>query len=411
MTFVNQTTSIDPVNYFWDFGVAYLQNDTSVLASPNYSYDSAGVYTVVLTATTDSGCASVRDTSLIVNPRSIVGFGTINDVCFSDHSIDFNPAGTFYPSTQFTWVFSPDGIPDTSYQTNPTGVTFATPGVKTIDLTYEDFGCVNTVSTTFELLESPNAYFTLDTSKFCFGDVIQFKGTSESSNNTYFWDFGDGETSTELVPFHTYQDTGTFEVQFTVTGSNGCQDSTLYNTPITILPVPIAGFSPQNVETFITESTFEFQDLSQFGTSIIFDVGEGTEYTQFGPYEHTYSVPRTYQLYQIVYNEIGCSDTAFGEIIVKPGDFFYMPNSFTPNGDGINESIKPVVFNADRGYLYMVFDRWGAEIFSTNDIDKAWNGKVKGKELAKTDTYQYLIRFIAIDDKRYEFIGHINLLR
>lgn len=411
LTFNNQTVSGVPVNYHWDFGVPYLLNDTSILTSPNYIYDSAGSYLVVLTVATDSGCVSVKDTNLLVKPRSIVGFGTINDVCFSDHSIDFSPAGKFYPSTQFTWVFTPDGIPDTSFATYPANITFSSPGTKTIEMTYEDFGCVNSITTTFNLLESPVAVFVLDTNKFCFGDVIQFNGSSESTNNTYFWDFGDGETSTELVPFHTYQDTGTYDVQFTITGPNGCQDSTNYTTPITVLPVPEAGFSPRNMETFITESTFEFEDLSQFGTSIIFNVGEGSPYTQFGSYEHTYSLPGTYQLSQIVFNEIGCSDTAFGEIIIKPGDFFYMPNSFTPNGDGINEDIKPVVFNADRGYLYMVFDRWGAEIFTTNDINKAWDGRVKGKEMAKTDTYQYLIRFIAIDDKRFEFIGHINLLR
>jgi gliding motility-associated-like protein len=114
----------------------------------------------------------------------------------------------------------------------------------------------------------------------------------------------------------------------------------------------------------------------------------------------------------------------------------YIPDAFTPNGDGLNTSFNPSPFGVNASGMYIVnssvtgiilyvkgagfleegfemriYDRWGELIFKTNNVYEGWNGKVKGVD-AKNDVYVYKIRcFTTVKNIKKEFVGHVTLYR
>ena len=90
----------------------------------------------------------------------------------------------------------------------------------------------------------------------------------------------------------------------------------------------------------------------------------------------------------------------------------YVPNTFTPDEDGLNETFFPVISGDDpTAYLFRIFDRWGELIFESQSKGETWNGTFKGQP-CKTDTYVWTLRTKYRDgDRKFEYRGHVNLLR
>jgi gliding motility-associated-like protein len=110
-----------------------------------------------------------------------------------------------------------------------------------------------------------------------------------------------------------------------------------------------------------------------------------------------------------------CKDVVSQVISVKNDYGVYVPNSFTPNFDGVNDIFIPVFspFGLDlKVYDLEIFDRWGLSLFKTKDYTVGWNGFAKGTEdPLKQDVYVYKIRFKDAEGKIYNKTGHVSLLR
>ena len=89
-----------------------------------------------------------------------------------------------------------------------------------------------------------------------------------------------------------------------------------------------------------------------------------------------------------------------------------MPNSFTPNGDNLNEVFKPKGDGIDASYYhFMIFDRWGEKLFETDDINEGWDGTYNG-EPVPTGIYVWKINTRELyRDVKTEHIGNVRLLR
>ena len=109
----------------------------------------------------------------------------------------------------------------------------------------------------------------------------------------------------------------------------------------------------------------------------------------------------------------GCPDTYCEPILVFDLLDVFVPNAFTPNDDDINDGFRPI-FNRDHGienYRFMVFNRWGEELFSTEVIDATWNGNYSGLR-SKTEVYVWKVRYRdAYTGELYDRIGHVTLLK
>jgi gliding motility-associated-like protein len=94
----------------------------------------------------------------------------------------------------------------------------------------------------------------------------------------------------------------------------------------------------------------------------------------------------------------------------------FVPNSFTPNFDGLNDVFKPVFspFGLDAGYyVFQVYDRWGQLVFSTRDVSAGWDGSFmnKGSQMLKQDTYNFQMTCKDLDGRVYKRQGSVTLMR
>jgi trimeric autotransporter adhesin len=108
-------------------------------------------------------------------------------------------------------------------------------------------------------------------------------------------------------------------------------------------------------------------------------------------------------------NEFGCKVTDEVCIDIRLDNGLFVPNTFTPNEDGLNDVFLASGYSIS-DFKMSIFDRWGENLFNSNDIAKGWNGTYKGK-LCEAVTYVYKIFYKGVDNKKYEKIGHVTLIR
>lgn len=151
-----------------------------------------------------------------------------------------------------------------------------------------------------------------------------------------------------------------------------------------------------------------YSTASQDVVSYFWNFGDGQTSTLINP-EHTYADSGYYNVMLIVTNEFGCTDTAFEFIYAYPDFRFFIPNTFTPNGDALNDVFTGLGIGFIK-YEMRIFDRWGAEIFFTNDLNRGWPGTA-GNSNCQIGVYVYRVDLETPAELKHQFIGHVNLLR
>ena len=122
-------------------------------------------------------------------------------------------------------------------------------------------------------------------------------------------------------------------------------------------------------------------------------------------------VEQQYYVQLYVENQNGCSDTVNGIQIVEGEYALFLPNSFTPNGDGMNDSFYPVGDKISvENYSFKIFNRWGEMVFSTREFGASWDGTYKGKE-AVTDAYMENRFSRCSNGEEKNFNGYVLLTR
>ena len=119
--------------------------------------------------------------------------------------------------------------------------------------------------------------------------------------------------------------------------------------------------------------------------------------------------PGTYPVALVVKNKWGCADTVVKTITINEDFAIYLPNTFTPNDDGINDVFAPKGLGVVK-YTMTIYDRWGEKLFSTNDFTKGWDGTYKGVN-CKNDVYVYKMSYYNNQDKKIDKTGHVTISR
>jgi gliding motility-associated-like protein len=205
---------------------------------------------------------------------------------------------------------------------------------------------------------------------------------------------------------------GTFDIA--IRSADGC-----IGTGQVFLPQPpevIAAFEHEPIPANVNDPAITFMDVSENATAWNWDIaGLLTTQVQNPQYLFTNTEPGNYDVCLIAYDGHGCADTVCNVVVIDDVLFTYVPNSFTPNGDGINDvwglsSNIPDIKDLE----LLVFDRWGAVIFESTDPNVVWNGTFKngGGEIMKQDTYPYKIKYRIISTGgARETLGHVTLLK
>ncbi len=312
------------------------------------------------------------------------------------------------PPYAYTWLAPAAGTNDSLTVSPATTTTFSVV-VSDACSTPQD-----TATFTLTVNPLPTITFSGDTLGGCAPICVDFTSSSTPASVNCNWQFGDNSTATGCTPSHCYFNAGAYNVTLTVNDVNGCTNSLTQNNYINVYPNPLAGFSVISEQpATLIEATVVFDDVSNGGAAAIWYFGDGdTVVTVPGDMAHNYADTGAYHVTQIVINQYGCSDTAEYDVYIVPYTTLYVPNTFTPNGDGKND-----FFFAYGEYVanfnMMIFDRWGNLIFESNDMTKGWDGKANsGKYVAQVDTYVWVVTFDEqYGGKKHRLRGHVNLIR
>ncbi len=409
-----QNLSQGAASYSWNFGDPTTTSDVSTLLNPSYTYPDTGRYTVTLiTYGATPGCNDTAVSDFEIQPNLNPSFTAPAGQCFDFNSFNFSPSGDFATWSTFDWNFGTSAIPPTSNLQNPNNIHFTAPGDYQVSLTVAQGSCVETFIDTVEVYPMPTAYFDPDSLIGCVPYLAQFSNQSVAGTPMiYLWNFGDGTTSTDANPTHLYPFVGTYDVSLTIMTFNGCIDTSYFNIPgmVTVNPTPTAGLVASPTVVSVFEPDVTFYNFSTNSVNCTLDFGDGVQ-SSWCQGTYAYTNYGTYTATQIVYNSLGCPDTATVVIKVNPEYRFWVPNAFTPfNGDTLNTVFKPIVIGVD-DYKFMIFDRWGEKIFETTDTEAGWDGTYKGHK-CQIDVYVYKITYHnLVDDLPYEHHGRVTLVR
>jgi gliding motility-associated-like protein len=414
LTYTN-TSGGSASTFFWDFGDPTVTTDTSSLANPTYTFGTAGTYTVTLIANPGSPCADTTTKLFIIKPLLKPEFLEPIGQCLSGNHFDFVGAGVFQGTGTFAWNFGPNATPSSSSTVSVSNVIYNAPGTYTISFTVSENGCIATATKTIEVYIDPLAGIGPFNGSGCDPFTITFLNTSTASSTMYYtWVFSDGTTSNEPNPTHTFYPPGIYSASLTLITTEKCIDTSLVSAvnSITVNPSPLAGFTATPTLTTIFDP-----DISFFNTttspSIVswyYDFADGTNSNLVNPM-HSYTTWGDFYVSQTVTNNFGCPNTVNLLVRILPEFRFWIPNAFTPgNGDGMNDVFKPKVIGVT-DYSFLIFNRWGEQIYKTNDTEAGWNGTFKGKP-SPIDVYVWKCIFKNVVSKEYEsHVGHVTIVR
>jgi len=124
----------------------------------------------------------------------------------------------------------------------------------------------------------------------------------------------------------------------------------------------------------------------------------------------TFDSPGEYKVSLLVENSIGCSHEVIHDINIYPEMTIYIPNAFTPNGDGVND-IFLVDAKSIASFRIKIFDRWGGVVFNSSDLEEGWKGMDSHNSYLSNGIYVYHISVYDKNGKLWVYNGEISLLR
>ena len=241
----------------------------------------------------------------------------------------------------------------------------------------------------------PDAAFSADIAEGCVPLKVNFDLSSSDIGMKYFWNFGDGTYSIEDSPEHIYRETGTYAVELTVTSViNQKSVKMLGAESIIAHAAPEVGFNWDNDEN---EAGHEvtFIDLSDNVVKWYWNFGDRSPTSEEQHPTHTYGKEDTYTVSLVGIDANGCKDTLYSTIRISGKQLshnFFAPTAFTPNGDGSNDEFI-ILINGPQTLAFemSIYNRQGLLVFETNDINQAWDGRLKSGELAAQGPYIWMV--------------------
>lgn len=401
--------------FYWSFGDPNSSSDTSTIISPVYTYQDTGLYTVMLIANPGRFCADTSYKTFRVDPPLYPEFDVPSPQCFQGNSFNFEADGKYGPNPEISWDFGSSAKPDSSNLEKPQGIKFSSEGFFPVTLTISEFGCERSYTDIVKVYPHPEAGIGLEEEEGCKPFEVKFKNTSTAwTNLKYQWEFSNGEFSTDKNPVVIFEDTGKYDVKLTVRTTSGCIDTSevFRENLITVNPTPVAEFTATPLETSMYEPEISFFDHSDGNIDCIWFFNDSLFLNSCpSSFSHSFQDTGNVWVSLVVSNEFSCKDTTLKMIRINPEYTFFIPNSFTPDGDGLNEVYKPKVYAA-REYEFFIFDRWGHLMFKTSDPEKGWDGRISGgDEIAPTGTYVYMVETIDQKNRPHNYTGTFHLLK
>ena len=364
--------------------------------------DPAGVYTYTVIATTP--CANDQATVNVIISEPITGVASASDAicngaCNGTASLQVN-GGT--PAYTFAWSGSIAGPLDTA-------ASALCAGSYSVTIT-DASGCIG--QTDFVIGEPPPLVIdgadVLD--ETCIGSCDGVINVADPEGVLYSFDNGATWQATSTL---TGLCAGVYPIA--MMDANGCMATS--TATVESPPPVIAGFYSTPDTATVENPVVTFTNQSSGGTSWIWDFGGLGSSTDENPaFGFPDALGGIYTVCLTATNSAGCADSICHTVIVMDVLIVSVPNTFTPDGDGINDGFVPV-FNIPAfvgNYEFMIFDRWGEQIFESHAVGEKWNGTMwnGGGEILKENVYVWKLQFRdLVSHERHDRTGHVTLLK
>jgi gliding motility-associated-like protein len=405
--------------YLWDFGdqnAKAANPNTSTLQNPAHKYTQVGNYNVTLTVQSASGCVFSKTQPFTVNGDiPIAAFSvvnnnnlcSINDVVFQDQStVNFGNITKvvwyfdYNNNPQNTIIFIKDSLPVSRLYRHNYGI-FNAPATKSYLVKMDVYSGITCVSSTQQNITiKVNPFVTLSAlGPMCQNDqpVQVIENTNGFTGSGIFT--GPGISSAGLFN-PAIAGAGTFTINYTFTAQNGCDYST--SQQVIVRPAPTVSAGP---DFFMLEGGSEKIKATASGDNLTYKwfPSTGLDHDDILNPIVTPTINTTYRL--VVTNSEGCS--AAGDVNVGVLKYPVIPNTFTPNGDGINDTWNILYLNSYPGNTVEIFDRYGKKVFSSIGYATPWDGTYNGAVLP-SGTFYYVIN---PKNSRKVIAGSVTIVR
>ena len=385
------------------------------------NFNDVGVYTGTMILNRNSFAENCRDTAEVIIE---VFPGIEPDFEYEDAGCENEPV-VFQNRSEaegdnnivgYQWDFM-DGS-DSSTVVNPSHL-FRTGGVFPVRLTaFDNNEC--SADTTFDVpyLPAPRTIFiSPEPAISCAPYERFFENLSAPVNEDYDfdWRFGDGNRSDDLSPTHIYNSPGVYTVSLSIVSPIGCRADTVFNNLIEVRESPEADFTFTPEEPTQLVPDIMVSDVSRESFRQLYEIfnsnGDLLFSTPRSDFSYTLRDSGTVDIVQYAFNVSGCVDTIVKQVNLRYQNLYFIPNAFTPNGDGLNDIFLPKgQFNGVTNYQLRIWTRYGENIFLTEDINTGWDGTYNGAE-SPGGGYLYDVQFVDIGGEPQRLKGSVVLVR
>jgi len=324
---MSSTTAGYVMLWIWDFG----DGNTQTVIHPanpnvNHTYANAGNYNVTLTIMASDSCLDIYSQIITIHPNPVANFDytpACDGIAVSFTDISQSSGGGSL--VQWNWDFGDPGtgVANFSTLTNPTHL-FSAPGTFTVQLIVATAnGCSDTI--TRQVVVNPRPFVDFTTQNNCQNNAVLFEPAASMNTNaigSWSWAFGDGVTTTQQSPTHSYATAGTYNVTLTVVDTSGCTNT--ITKPVIIIPEPNVNFT--NSQPACKQSSVLFNDLSNapVGYIVRWDwvFGDGSTLTVNFPgnpnVTHIYNNYGTFNVTLTITTNDSCTKTVTKPVVVAP---------------------------------------------------------------------------------------------
>lgn len=402
-------------SFLWNFGDTS-SNDTSSVFNPSWTFSDTGTYTINLIAY-GAVCNDTTSMEYEVLPRIEADFTHSDPDCFDRHKFEFVPGGYYKTTTEMRWNFGNDSNFVIGSDAGLDNIRFSKAGQFQVKLTYLDFGCEKIKLDTVEVWPNPSLLLIDSNLSQCTPFNGEYLATATDANKPNFtWYLDSSFASSNDTLTVSISDTGYHDISLRLITDSLCIDTVdIYaKNIIHVLDTPIADFSLTEYEVNMFDNNmdpyFEVFDASHDAIKLRYYL-EDTLISKERDFEIVVPDTGTFDIHQIAVHENGCKDTTYQKFRLEPQYLIYIPNSFTPDEDGINETWFPKVF-VENEFLLQIYDRWGQVVYQTDDKEMGWNGRHKnqGSE-CPIGVYTYQLVVIDNRDRTWHYDGTVTLVR
>lgn len=381
---------VQPYTYQWSTG----QNTGSMIFTPTTTQS---VWLAVSDACTGiPAYDTILVTVPVLSPLTIQASPDVTEICpYIPATLGVQASGG---SGQYTYVWTINNV-----LSGTTDSLLVNPGSSSMYLITVTDNCGNTIqdSISYTILSPPLVLQMNGPFQICPGDSVDLLVSATGGYGNYYYNWSTSATTPQITVAP--QNTTSYFVQV----SDECQTFSVTAVALVQVVKPLANFYIMSQDP-MQGLPVQFENASYNAWSYTWAFGDGNGSFLVNPI-HTYTQPGSYEITLIATNQEGCIDSITKWIEIAPERFIYLPNSFTPDGDGLNEYFYGRFIGLMSARFY-IFNRWGEEIFFSDQLNFVWDATYEGIPVQDGTYTWYLI--YEIEKGIYEDLsGHVNVIR